>query len=111
MRRHGEAAWESWAPRAAPGAARAAAAVSSRLRRSMVIADGSYHRSPERRTGLEPLALVDAEQQVEILHRRARRALAEVVEQGDEPRLAGRFVGEHEQPHAVGAVQRLGIKP
>src|SRR3984957_14778320 len=49
------------------------------------------------------------EHQHEVLHRRARRAFAEIVEFGDEQRLAARLVGEHVDLDVVGPVQRFRL--
>ena len=54
-------------------------------------------------------AAASAEHEFEVLHSRARRALAEIVELGDQHRLPARLVGEHVDFERVGAVERLGL--
>ena len=54
--------------------------------------------------------LVETEHQVEVLHRGARRPLAEIVEERDQTRLARRLRAEDIELHLVGAVQRLRLQ-
>src|SRR5262245_46178531 len=49
------------------------------------------------------------EHQVEVLHGGARRALAEIVVDGDQRGLRASVVGKDVEPHAVGVVEGLGI--
>src|SRR5688572_9452909 len=56
---------------------------------------------------VEACGLLEPEHQVEVLHRRTRGALAEIVEQRHQTHLAG-FIGtEYIKRHLVGAVQAL----
>ena len=59
--------------------------------------------APWRKT-LEP------QHQLQVLHRRARGALAEIVELGDQHRLAARLVGVDVDQEVVGPVQRLRLQ-
>src|SRR6478672_9260338 len=67
--------------------------------------NGSFLRSGQ------PGPLVQSQHQVQVLHRRARSPLAEVVQQGDQPDLIPAPIAEYVQTHPVGAVQPLRIDP
>src|SRR5271154_6529678 len=51
-----------------------------------------------------------AEHEVEVLHHGARSALAEIVEQGHQPRLPRRVRAEDVELHAVGAVEPFRLE-
>ena len=59
----------------------------------------------------QPLPLVQTQHQVHVLHRLARRAFAQVVDQRHHHRLALVRVGEHMQAQFVGAIEGLGVEP
>ena len=52
---------------------------------------------------------IEAEHQVEVLHRRTRRALAEIVHACQQQRMAFALVGEDIDFHPIGAGQRVRV--
>src|ERR1700675_1907625 len=59
---------------------------------------------------LVPLHLGKTQHQPHVLHRRARGALAEIVEARDENRLTMFVAGKDVQLEPVGLVERLGLE-
>ena len=53
----------------------------------------------------------NAQHQADVLHGRAGRALAEVVEPRDQHGLGVLLAGEDAQLQHIGAVERLGLEP